>query len=83
MAPYASVALLAPLALIGWAGWRSPLAARVFATLAAYAAMLMAFGRPDNFYWALMFTPLLMVGLTFAPRSLGELIASGRARSSF
>jgi hypothetical protein len=76
--PYLSVATLAPLAVIGWAGWRAPIAARAFATLIAYAAMLMAFGRPDNFYWALMFTPLLMVGLAFAPRSLNELVVSVR-----
>src|SRR5579863_419975 len=77
-APYLVQAALAPLALVGWAGWRAQIAGRAFATLVAYAAMLMAFGRPDNFYWALMFTPLLMVGLTFAPRSLSELVAALR-----
>src|SRR5579872_1467714 len=78
--PYVLVAALTPLALLGWAGWREPIALRVFAALAGYAVMLMLFGRPDNFYWALIFTPLLMVGLIFAPRSLGELIASARGQ---
>jgi hypothetical protein len=78
--PYLLVAALTPLALLGWAGWREPIAARVFATLVGYALMMMLFGRPDNFYWALIFTPLLMVGLIFAPRSLGELVASARGR---
>jgi hypothetical protein len=77
-APYFSVAILTPLALLGWAGWRDALALRAFAMLAGYAVMLMLFGRPENFYWALMVTPLLMVGLAFAPRSVGELIASAR-----
>jgi hypothetical protein len=77
-APYSCAAALAPIALLGWAGWRDPLAVRAFATLVGYAALMMFFGRPDNFYWALMFTPFLMVGLAFAPRSLRELIASAR-----
>jgi hypothetical protein len=77
-APYLAAALAAPLALLGWAGWREPIAARGFAVLAVYAAMLMFFGRPDNFYWALLFAPLLLIGLAFAPRSLGELIAAAR-----
>jgi hypothetical protein len=77
--PYLLVAALTPLALLGWAGWREPIAARVFATLIGYAFMMMLFGRPDNFYWALLFAPLLMVGIVFAPRSLGELMASARA----
>ena len=80
-APYVAVAALTPLALLGWAGWRQPIAARAFSTFIAYAGMLMLFGRPDNFYWALMFTPLLLVGLTFAPRSLDELICGLRRRT--
>jgi hypothetical protein len=74
-APYLCAVALTPLALLGWAGWREPIAARAFATLTGYAAMLSFFGRPDNFYWALMITPLLLVGLAFAPRSLSELVA--------
>jgi hypothetical protein len=78
IAPYTLAAILTPVALLGWAGWREPIAARAFLLLAGYAVMLTFFGRPDNFYWALMFTPTLMVGLAFAPRSLGELIAAAR-----
>jgi hypothetical protein len=78
IAPYFLVVMLTPLALLGWAGWREPLATRAFLTLVAYVVLLTFFGRSDNFYWGLMFTPTLMVGLTFAPRSLRELIARAR-----
>jgi hypothetical protein len=80
-APAIASAALTPLALLGWAGWRAPIATRGFAVMVGYAAMLTFFGRADNFYWALLFTPLLMAGLVFAPRSLVELVAAARLKS--
>jgi hypothetical protein len=60
-------ALLAGLALFGWASWADPLGLRMFAVLAAYAAAIGIFARVDTFYWALMGAPVFLLGLLFAP----------------
>lgn len=67
-------ALAVPLALLGWASWRTPWALRTLAILCGYALMLTLFGRPDNFYWGLLIAPLLLVGLAFAPIALRDLL---------
>ena len=66
--------LLIPLALFGWLGWRSPLALRVAGLLIGYGILLAVFSRPDTFYWGLMMTPLLLIGLAFAPLMIVRLI---------
>lgn len=69
-------AVLIGLALVGWASWRSPLAARVLAMLTAYAVLIALFGRADTFYWGLMAAPLLPLGLAFAPDGLRDVAAA-------
>lgn len=71
-------ALLVPLALLGWAAWRSRLGLAVLLIQLGYAALLMLFARPANFYWAMLITPTLFIGLAFAPAALAELIRSLR-----
>lgn len=71
-------ALLVPLALLGWAAWRSRLGLAVLTIQLGYAAMLMLFARPANFYWAMLITPTLFIGFAFAPAALAELIRSLR-----
>ncbi len=73
LAPAAIGALLAGLALVGWAGWRDPLATRAVAIIAAYAVLLSFFGRTDTFYWALLTAPLVPIGLAFVPDTLRDL----------
>ena len=68
-------ALLVALALVGWAGWRDPLAARALAVFIVYGALLALFGRPDTFYWGLMVAPTFLIGLAFAPDAVRDLIA--------
>ena len=68
--------LAAPLALlplVGWAGWKSPLGS--FATLlcAGYGLLFMVAGRDNNFYWALVVTPVWFAGLAFVPMALRSL----------
>jgi hypothetical protein len=58
---------LLPLALVGWAAWRSPLAVRVAGMLVGYAAMILLFARIDNAYWSLFLTPTLLGGLALVP----------------
>ena len=71
--PQSVAAAAIPLALFGWAAWRAPLGLRMTGLLCGYAAMLMLFARPDNFYWGLLMAPLLLAGLAFAPLSLMRL----------
>lgn len=69
-------ALLVPLALLGWAAWRSRLALIVLGVQLFFAALLMAVARSDNFYWAMMIVPTLSMGLIFAPAALAALARS-------
>jgi hypothetical protein len=69
-------ALLVPLALLGWAACRSRLGLAVLLIQLGYAALLMLFARPANFYWAMLVTPTLFIGLAFAPTALIELVRS-------
>ena len=68
-----------PLALLGWAAWRSRLGTTMLIVQLGYAAMLMLFARPNNFYWAMLIEPTLFVGLIFAPAALLALYRSIRA----
>jgi hypothetical protein len=62
------------LAVFGWSGWRS--AAGRFGTLLylGYGAAFMIAGRPDNFYWGMMVTPALLIGLAIAPTAARSLV---------
>jgi hypothetical protein len=71
-----------PLALLGWAAWRSRLGTTMLIVQLGYAAMLMLFARPNNFYWAMLIEPTLFVGLIFAPAALLALYRSIRAVAS-
>lgn len=63
------------LAILGWAGWRSP--AGTFGTLLylGYGLAFMIAGRPDNYYWGFMVGPAMLLGAAFAPQALGSLIS--------
>lgn len=81
--PTPVAAMIVPLALLGWAAWRDAGGLATFLFLSGFAVMMMLFGRPDNFYWAVMIGPLLLVGLLFAPGALRDLILSIRARPAY
>jgi hypothetical protein len=78
LVPTATTALLLPLAILGWAGWKHPLAARATLWLVGMVAVFMAVGRADNFYWGMMLAPLFPIGLAFAPRALADLAKAAR-----
>lgn len=69
-------ALLVPLALLGWVAWRSRTGLVVLTIQLGYAALLMIFARPANFYWAMIVVPTLFIGLAFAPAALAALVRS-------
>ena len=58
------------LALFGWAGWKS--AAGTFGTLLllGYGLFFMVAGRPENWYWGALVTPVVFIGLAFVPLAL-------------
>ena len=58
---------LAALALVGWSGWRDPLALRAGATLGGFATAAAILAAPGSFYWVMMVAPLWLVGLVFLP----------------
>ncbi|MES3032382.1 MAG: hypothetical protein V4813_00140 [Gemmatimonadota bacterium] len=68
------IALLIPVALLGWASWRHPIALRATAYLCGMIGAFMLVGRPNNVYWGIIIAPLLPIGLLFAPQALQVLI---------
>lgn len=58
------------LALFGWAGWRSAAGATGTLLLLGYGLAFMIAGRPENWYWGALVTPIVFVGLAFAASSL-------------
>ncbi len=62
--------LAVPIALAGAASWTSPLGRRLAAVLLAYVLAFAVIGRPENFYWGLLFAPLLPLGFARAFRAL-------------
>ena len=78
--PVWAAALLAGLALFGWASWRDPLGLRMTLTLLAYAAAIGIFARLDTFYWALIVAPVFLLGLLFVPGALRDLFVQALDR---
>ncbi|MDP8914690.1 MAG: hypothetical protein M3N39_14090, partial [Pseudomonadota bacterium] len=72
--PLPVIAMLVPLALLGWAGLTGATGERIALLLIGYLAGFMLLGRPDNFYWGILIAPLLPGGLAFAPRALRDLV---------
>ncbi len=69
-------ALFVAPAIFGWLSWKSTVGLRVAFYLAGFAFMLCIIGRAENFYWGLMVSPLLLVGLAFLPQVFADLRAS-------
>ncbi|WP_228275221.1 hypothetical protein [Stakelama tenebrarum] len=66
---------LVALAIFGWFCWDEPAALRMAALLAIWAVLMSGFARLDTFYWGLMVSPVLLVGLVFVPDGLRDCFA--------
>jgi hypothetical protein len=66
------------LSLFGWSSVATGWGLRVTLLLFGYGLMLALFARADTFYWALLVAPFSLVGLTFVPRALAELVRASR-----
>ena len=65
--PSWAAAVLVPLSLIGWAGWKHPMADRALFYLVGMIGAFMLVGRPNNVYWGMLLAPMLPIGLVFVP----------------
>ncbi|WP_253717836.1 hypothetical protein [Sphingomonas sp. AP4-R1] len=74
--PPRGAAVALPLAMLGWAGWRSGYALRVTLMLSVWLSAFLFVGRPDNGYWGFLLAPLLPIGLALAPAALRDLACS-------
>ena len=72
--------ILLPLALLGMAGWRGAVGTRVGLTMSLYILAFLIVGRPDNYYWGLMYAPLIPLGVLHAPRALADLVRAAGSR---
>jgi hypothetical protein len=75
-------AILLPLAILGLWGWRADFGTRAFLTMAAYICAFSIAGRSDNYYWGLMYAPLMPLGLIHAPSCLLDLCKSGFSKKT-
>lgn len=78
--PANATAVLLPLALFGWAGWRDTFALKVTAMLLIWLGAFLILGRPDNDYWGFLFALPLPIGLALAPAALRDLVAAAGSR---
>ena len=76
MLPYPLIAFALCVGVIGLVGMRDGRAQRAAIIVAGYLAAFLAVGRPDNYYWGILYTPLLPVGWLVGPRALYDLAGS-------
>ena len=77
---YPLIALALCLGVIGLAGAGDGRARRAGFVVAGYLMGFLVVGRPDNYYWGVLYAPLLPLGFLLAPAALRDLLRSGFAR---
>lgn len=70
------VTLLLPVSFFGLGAWNAPVAPRALVTLVGYTLLIALFAREDNVYWIWLISPILGLGLLFAPFALVDLMRS-------
>jgi hypothetical protein len=65
-------------AVVGFAGWNSPLGIRAGLAAAAFMGAFMIVGQEFNQYWGLLTNPILCLGVARSPQSLDELWTAAR-----
>jgi hypothetical protein len=68
------------LCLFGWSGWKSPAGSFGTLLLLGYGLGFMIAGRPENWYWGALVTPVLFIGLAFLPMALRSVWLRARQR---
>lgn len=67
------VAIILPLTLLGFAGWRDASGIRVAGTVGIYVLAFLIAGRSNDIAWGLMYAFVMPLGLLHAPHALREL----------
>ena len=67
------VAIILPLALLGFARWRDASGIKIASTVGIYLLAFSIAGRPNNIAWGLMYAFVMPLGLLHVPRVLREL----------
>lgn len=65
-------AVLLPLGLLGLWAW--PKGTLALATVAVFVALFAAVGKPFNYYWGALYTPVLTLGLGWAAGAVWEVV---------
>jgi hypothetical protein len=73
-APLWLTALYLPIALFGLAGWTQPIATRLRLTVGMYLLTFAVLGRPVQFYWGMLYNPLLSFGAALAVVAFRDLL---------
>jgi hypothetical protein len=73
---------LVVLAVLGWAGWKSPAGTCATLLYLGYGLAFMIAGRPDNFYWGAVIAPALFIGLAFVPMATRSLLRAARGSTT-
>jgi hypothetical protein len=71
---------LAVLMVLGWAGWRSPAGAFGALLFIGYGVLFSIAGRDENYYWGMVITPCLAMGLAFIPGAAKSLFRAAFPR---
>jgi hypothetical protein len=79
--PYPLIALALCLGVIGLAGAQDGRARRAAVIVAGYLTGFLVVGRPDNYYWGVLYAPLLPAGFLLAPAALRDLFRKAFAQT--
>jgi hypothetical protein len=74
--PYPLIALALCLGVIGLAGAADARAQRAAVIVGGYLAAFLMVGRPDNYYWGILYAPLLPAGFLLALAAIRDLCKS-------
>lgn len=77
--PYSGIAFAICMGVLGLAGARDHRAQRAAVLVSGYVISLMIVGRPDNYYWGILYAPLLPLGWVLAWDAMPELVRSAFA----
>ncbi len=75
-------AVLLSLAVLSLWGWQDNIGTRAALTISIYVLLFLVLGRNDNYYWGLMYAPMMAIGLTYAPPCLVDLYKTGLRRNA-
>ncbi len=68
------------LTMLGWAGWKSHTGTIGALLYLGYGLSFTVAGRNENWYWAMMITPVMFAGLAFTPMAARSLWRSAMQR---